>query len=149
MSNAIISFRRILLSLSCTLLRPVICVLAITMLVAQFTEVTSNSEILPLTSFIVLLSFSALAFNWCRVPPAFSSESALLIVYRTGIDLFIASLLALVSTFFAWMLTIQSGFPRFLTIAIIVLHWIFLFLALLLFVLAVLSLVAIVKQLHD
>lgn len=113
------------------------------LLATQFTELGTSNEILSLTSFATLLTLSALAFNWSRVSPSFTSERLLRQIYGSGIDLFIASLLALIATFFAWLLTkpgVFFPFSRAVVILLFCLHWIFLALALLLFLLALFQL---------
>ena len=112
----------------------------------QFTELGTATEILSLSSFITLLSFSALAFNWCRVSPSLTPEILLASVYQAGIDLFLASLLALVATFFAWLQINLPGLPAGFQPIVFFLHWIFLFLSLLLFALSMLQLLATVRK---
>ena len=87
--------------MACVLLPPFIILISVSILAMQFKEISTKSEILSLTSFITLIFFSGLAFNWCRVSSSLTSEDVLKLVYQVGIDLFLASLLALVSTFFA------------------------------------------------
>lgn len=109
----------------------------------QFTALGNSNEILSFSSFITLLSLSALAFNWSRVSTSFTSEVLLKTIYRSGIDLFIASLLALIATFFAWLLTkpgLLVPFSRTIQVILFALHWVFLTLALLLFLLALFQL---------
>ena len=133
-------------SISLFLIPPFLVLITISVLVAQFSELGTANEILSLTSFITLLSFSALAFNWSRVSPTLTPESLLTPVYQTGIDLFIASLLALVATYFAWL---QVNPPRILTglqPILFSLHWIFLFLALLLFAVLMLRLLSTIRK---
>jgi len=130
------------------LLPPILVGLSVLVLVAQFSELGAKGEILPLSSFVVLLSFSALAFNWSRVAPSLASEATLKQIYRIGVDLLLASLLALVATFFAW-LGDRAAIPAALYLPIFILHWIFLFICVLLFLLAALSLVKIAKSIEE
>jgi quinol-cytochrome oxidoreductase complex cytochrome b subunit len=102
--------------------------------------------LLSLTSFLVLLSFSALAFNWCRVSPSACSESDLVAVYEVGVDLFLSSMLALIATFLAWVQLGQGGIPVSLNPVFFALHWFFLLGALVLFLIAVFSLLQVVKR---
>lgn len=109
----------------------------------QFTELGTSNEILSFSSFITLLSLSALAFNWSRVSTSFTSDLLLETIYRAGIDLFIASLLALIATFFAWLLTkpgVIIPFSMITQLFLFGLHWVFLALSLLLFLLALFQL---------
>jgi hypothetical protein len=118
----------------------------------QFTELGTSNEILSFSSFITLLSLSALAFNWSRVSSSFTSEALLETIYRAGIDLFIASLLALIATFFAWLLTkpgLLVPFSKTMQILLFALHWIFLALSLLLFLLALFQLLGTAKRISN
>ena len=137
--------KRLILRASYILLGPALSLLAIVLLVAQFLEMTGSREILPLTSFIVLLSFSALAFNWCRTSSTFSSEATLERVFRSAVELFIASLLALVSVALGFMKEGISWIPAALALPIFIIHWIFLALALLLFLLSIFTLLSLAR----
>jgi hypothetical protein len=128
-------FRRIALAL----LPALLILIALSILAVQFKEVSTRNEFLSLSSFIVLISFSALAFNWCRTSPSLSSERTLKIVFQTGIDLFLASLLALVATFFAWLQTISS-LPAFFYPLLFAVHWLFLLFSVSLFLISMLFL---------
>ena len=132
--------------LTCFLLGPFLCLTAVVILATQFTELASKNEILSLTSFLVLLSFSALAFNWCRVSTSACSESDLVAVYEVGVDLFLSSMLALIATFLAWVQLGQGGIPVSLNPVFFALHWFFLLGALVLFLIAVFSLLQVVKR---
>jgi len=115
----------------------------VVLLCMQFTELGTSNEILSFSSFITLLSLSALAFNWSRVSTSFTSDLLLETIYRAGIDLFIASLLALIATFFAWLLTkpgVIIPFSSTTQILLFTLHWVFLAPSLLLFLLALFQL---------
>lgn len=130
---------RTLLSLSRILLWPGMITMAIALLWIQLMELRGNKEILPLSSFVLLLSLSALGFNWCRTTPKYSSDAALETACRSAIKLFVASLLALVSAGLAFIRQSISGMPDTLATSIFVLHWLFLALALALFLAAILS----------
>ncbi|EAQ79695.1 hypothetical protein DSM3645_24340 [Blastopirellula marina DSM 3645] len=118
-------------------------------LISQFAEMKNRNEILSFTSFIVILSLSALAFNWCRVTPTFASEAILKQIYRAGIDFFLASMMALIATCLAWMRTLPlpAGiFARNLSDAsfyriLFWMHWSFLSFALILTLGAILSMI--------
>ena len=118
----------------------------------QFTELGTSNEILSLTSFVTLLTLSSLAFNWSRVSTSFTSEVLLQAIYRSGIDLFVASLLALIATFFAWLLTkpgLIIPFSRTVLIVLFCLHWIFLALSLLLFLLSLFQLLGTIRKIFN
>jgi hypothetical protein len=128
------------------LLPPLLLLIAIAILAAQVTELATQKEVLSLSSFVVLLSFSGLAFNWCRVSTALASEAVLKAVYHVGIDLFLASLIALVASFFAWLQTTPNTLPAALAPALFGLHLVFLCLALVYFLVSILSLLRVVRQ---
>jgi len=134
--------KRALLSLSRVVLFPAIVAMAIALLWIQLMELTGNKEILPLSSFVLLLSLSALGFNWCRTAPEHSSAAALVTACQSAIKLFVASLLALVSAGLAFVRESVSEIPNALTTPIFVLHWLFLALALALFLVAILSMLS-------
>jgi len=140
MSPYILAASLILRRTSFILLPVFLTVVFISLLLTQFTELATRSEILSLSSFVTLLSFSALAFNWCRVSSSIVSESLLNLVYQAGVDLFLASLLALVATFFAWLQINPARIPSSFQTGLFLFHWGFLFLSLLLFLVSMLSL---------
>jgi hypothetical protein len=131
--------KRVLVSVSCMVLAPSLVALAIVSLGIQMMEFGGNQEILPLSSFLLLLSLSALGFNWCRTAPKYSSEGALQTACRSAIELFVASLLALVSAGLAFLQQRFSSTPAVLAQPIFILHMLFLGLALVLFLGAILS----------
>ncbi len=94
----------------------------------------------------MILSFSGLAFNWCRVSPSLSSEASLRTVFQVGIDLFLASLLALVASFFAWLQTIPTLVPAKFYPILFGLHFLFLLLSLLSFLISILCLLRVIKD---
>jgi hypothetical protein len=78
-------------------------VISIVIISTQFTEFSSRNENLSLASFLVILSFSGVAFQWAGVTAGFASPKVLKKVYQTGVDLFLDSILALIAAFFAWL----------------------------------------------
>lgn len=74
--------------------------------------------------------------------PKHSSEAALEAACRSAIKLFVASLLALVSAGLAFLRQSVGGMPDALATPIFVLHWLFLALALALFLVAILSMLS-------
>jgi hypothetical protein len=135
----LLRLRIVLRRIALALLPSLLCLIALSLLAIQFREMSTRNEILSLSSFIVLISFSALAFNWSRASPFLSSEKILKIVFQTGIDLFLASLLALVATFFSWLQSIPS-LPAFCYPLFFGIHWIFLLISVLFFLISMLFL---------
>jgi hypothetical protein len=149
MSFSLSLLQKIVRAISLLLIPYFFMLILIILLGTQFTELGTSNEILSFSSFITLLSLSALAFNWSRVSTSFTSEALLQAIYRSGIDLFIASLLALIATFFAWLLTkpgLIIPFSRTMQILLFILHWIFLALSLLLFLLALFQLLGTTRK---
>ena len=132
--------------ITCFLLPPFLCMTALVLLITQFTELASKNEILSLTSFLVILSFSALAFNWCRLSTNTCSEADLDAVYEVGVDLFLSSMMALIAAFFAWLQLGMTGIPLSLNPVFFTMHWFFLLFALLLFLIAIIHLLEVVKR---
>lgn len=133
-------------SLSLLLIPYFFILILFVLLGAQFRELGSSNEILSLTSFIILISFSALAFNWSRVSTSFTDEATLKTIYESGVDLFLASLTALISTFFAWLQTASIPLPKFSYSIVFMLHWVFILLSLGLFFLSVLQLLGCTRK---
>jgi hypothetical protein len=143
-------FNQMLLVASCAVLAVALILISLLLVVTQFSEASSKNEILSLTSFVVILTFSARAFNWCRVPPTFASEEILKKVYRTGIHLFLSSLFALVASFFTWFQTLPELNYGWLSKSCLFLHWVFISLAIVFFLFAMLRLLkAIVKDCRE
>ncbi len=139
-------FQKLLRRCAVILLPVLLIVIALSILAAQLTELATQKEVLSLSSFIAILSFSGLAFNWCRVSSSLAPEPLLKSVYEVGIDLFLASLLALVATFFAWLQTMPTVLPAALGPVIFGLHLLFLSLALVYFLVSILCLLRVVRE---
>ncbi|CAN5615874.1 hypothetical protein BH09VER1_BH09VER1_22210 [soil metagenome] len=144
MTKKLSATRRLIRRLSCLILPPCLAILAVGILSTQFIEISSRTELLSLTSFVVLLSFSALAFNWSRVSPDMVPPETLKEVYEAAIDFFIASLLALVSTMFSWLQS--SGIVPLSAKLLFAFHWIFLLASIALLLVAILALLRIVSK---
>lgn len=142
MPNPFSRLPRLLLVLVCGLIALTLILISALLLATQYQETSSKKEILSLTSFIVILTFSGLAFNWCRVPPSFAPEEILQKIYRTGIHLFLSSLLALVAAFFTWFQSTSETISPWMPKACLLLHWIFISLAIVFFLIAMLRLLA-------
>lgn len=152
--------------IACVIVPISLFLVAVIVLLWQFSEITSRQEVLSLTSFLVILTLSALSFNWSRATHTFAADEAREQIYRAGIDLFLASLLALIATCFAWMqsnTSIQSiyrflpfwlqdifrGREQVLLYPLFWIHWTFLLLALLLTCGALTSLVRSIPRSND
>lgn len=156
-THSLSSFRQMLRIVACVLAPAFLVLLAAVVLVSQFTELATRNELLSLTSFIVILSLSGLAFNWSRVSASFAPEVLLKKIYQAGVDLFLASILAMIATGFAWLQSIQyfkspvEGPRQVLDIYPILfwVHWLFLCLALLMTLAAIASIMIAVKQTNE
>lgn len=147
MPNSFSRFQRMLLIAACAVLALALVVISLLLVVNQFSEAASKDEMLSLTSFVVILTFSGLTFNWCRVPPNFGSEEILKKVYWAGIQLFLSSLFALVASFFTWFQRSPEMNASWMSKSCLILHWVFISLAIVFFLIAMLRLLAtIVKE---
>lgn len=147
MPNPFTRFQRLVLVMACAILALALIVISLLLVANQFTEAASKDEMLSLTSFVVILTFSALTFNWCRVPPNFASEEILKKVYWAGIQLFLSSLFALVASFFTWFQRSPEMNASWMSKSCLLLHWVFISLAIVFFLVAMLRLLAsIVKE---
>ena len=146
MNNHLLHFHRLLRRVALIVLPPFLVLVAFSVLATQFTELSTKSEIISLSSFIVLISFSALAFNWCRVSSPLISETVSKVVYQAGIDIFISSLIALIATSFAWLKTNPSFIPSAFYLTLFVLHWLFLAVSILLFMVSILRILDAISE---
>ncbi|MCC9604528.1 hypothetical protein LOC68_27575 [Blastopirellula sp. JC732] len=147
--------QRLLRLIACVVAPTFLFLVAVIVLAWQFTEFSSRQEILSLTSFLVIMSLSALAFNWSRATHTFASEATRRRIYFAGIDLFLASMLALIASCFAWLqstpapailrefipIDFQAGAQQYILSLWFWTHWIFLLLALLMTLGAIMSIV--------
>lgn len=74
----------------------VLGLLLLALVLRQLAELQGASELLPLTSFAVLLSLASLAMSWTRATPSTEQEACR--VKRSGLDLLIAAVLNLVAS---------------------------------------------------
>ncbi|TWT31369.1 hypothetical protein [Blastopirellula retiformator] len=156
--DMISKIQQVLRWIACLIAPIFLLLVAVIVLIWQFTEITSRQEVLSLTSFLVILTFSASSFNWSRATHNFASEVTRKRIYQAGVDLFLAALLALIASCFAWL---QSSPPRFFRLSIISdnqqflflllfwIHWTFLLLALLITCVSLTSLVLSIHRAKD
>jgi hypothetical protein len=90
-------------ALVCAIVGVFLIIISLVIILTQFTELSAKNENLSLASFLVILSFSGVAFQWSGVTSGFASPKVLKKIYQTGVDLFLDSLLALIAAFFAWL----------------------------------------------
>ena len=121
-------------------------VISIVIVATQFTEFSVKNENLSLASFIVILSFSGVAFQWAGVTARFADPKVLKRVYQTGVDLFLDSILALIAAFFAWLQSTPGMVPPWLGTLCLIIHWLFLSLAVVFFLISTLCLLAAIKD---
>lgn len=139
--------------IACVIVPTFLLLVAAIVLIWQFTEINSRQEILSLTSFLVIMSLSALAFNWSRATHTFTTEKTRRSIYYAGIDLFLASMMALVASCFAWVQStpamlywIDASTARQALAIVFWIHWIFLLLAMLMTLAAILSLILAIRR---
>lgn len=121
-------------------------VISVVIISTQFTEISINNENLSLASFLVILSFSGVAFQWAGVTSGFASPKVLKKVYQTGVDFFLDSLLALIAAFFAWLQSTPGMLPPWLGTVCMAIHWLFLSLAVAFFLISTLCLLVAIKE---
>jgi len=121
-------------------------VISIVVIATQFTEFSTKSENLSLASFLVILSFSGVVFQWAGVTSDFAPLRVLKKVYQTAVDLFIDSLLALIAAFFAWLQSTPGILPPWLASTCLIIHWIFLSLAVIFFLISTLCLLMAIRE---
>lgn len=138
------NFRRVIRNISIVLIPIGVVILLATVLIAQSTELATRSEILPLSSFAILLTFSSVAFGWSRVP--YLAEDTLLHIFRAGVDMFVASLLALTAAALGWLSSTPAIASSSAYVVLLGVHWFFLCLCFALFTIAILQLMRAVRE---
>ena len=146
MSNFLQRFHMKLRAVVSAIVAIFLVVISIAIISTQFTEFSTRNENLSLASFLVILSFSGVAFQWSGVTAGFASPKVLKKVYQTGVDLFLDSILALIAAFFAWLQSTPELMPAWLASTCIVIHWVFLSLAVVFFLISMLCLLAAIKE---
>lgn len=146
MSNPFPNLHQKLRALVCGVVAVFMVIISIVIIATQFAEFSARNENLSLASFIVILSFSGVAFQWAGVTAGFASPKVLKKVYQTGVDLFLDSLLALIAAFFAWLQSTPGILAPGLGTICLAIHWVFLSLAVLFFLISTLCLLAAIKD---
>lgn len=146
MPNSFPHLHQKLRSLVSVLVGVFMVIISVVIVATQFTELSVKNENLSLASFLVILSFSGVAFQWAGVTASFASPKVLKKVYQTGVDLFLDSLLALIAAFFAWLQSTPGLLASWLATTCMVIHWIFLSLAVIFFLISTLCLLLAIKE---
>jgi hypothetical protein len=133
-------------ALVCAIVAVFLVIISLVIILTQFTEVSAKNENLSLASFLVILTFSGVAFQWAGVTAGFASPKVLKKVYQTGVDLFLDSLLALIAAFFAWLQSTPGMLAPWLGMVCLVIHWVFLSLAVIFFLISTLCLLFAIKE---
>jgi hypothetical protein len=133
-------------ALVCAIVAVFLVIISLIIIFTQFTEISAKNENLSLASFLVILTFSGVAFQWAGVTAGFASPKVLKKVYQTGVDLFLDSLLALIAAFFAWLQSTPGMLAPWLGTVCLVLHWLFLSLAVIFFLISTLCLLLAIKE---
>jgi hypothetical protein len=130
------------------LIPPSLMLVVLLMLMEQFTEIQDRNELLTATVVVALVSLSALAFSWARCLP----ENLLKIygetIHGAGVDLFIASLPALISAFLIWIKLPPTLEYTVTTLLVFSLQWFFLLIALVYSLLALMRLLKVALQMR-
>ena len=109
-----------------------IALVGLLLIVLQVQEHLANREVLPVSSFLVLLSIASFAYSWARITAPITSEQERLDMKVAGMDLFASSLLSLLAAAFAWIPKTSSFIATPLAHVAFILHLILLALAFLL-----------------
>ncbi len=133
-------------ALVCAIVAVFLVIISLVIILTQFTEISAKNENLSLASFLVILTFSGVAFQWAGVTAGFASPKVLKKVYQTGVDLFLDSLLALIAAFFAWLQSTPGMLAPWLGTVCLVIHWLFLSLAVIFFLISTLCLLLAIKE---
>ena len=133
-------------ALVCVIVAVFLVIISLVIIFTQFTEASAKNENLSLASFLVILTFSGVAFQWAGVTASFASPKVLKKVYQTGVDLFLDSLLALIAAFFAWLQSTPGMLAPWLGTVCLVIHWLFLSLAVIFFLISTLCLLFAIKE---
>jgi len=146
MPNPFSHLHQKLRALVCAIVAVFLVIISLVIILTQFTEVSAKNENLSLASFLVILTFSGVAFQWAGVTAGFASPKVLKKVYQTGVDLFLDSLLALIAAFFAWLQSTPGMLAPWLGTVCLVIHWLFLSLAVIFFLISTLCLLLAIKE---
>jgi hypothetical protein len=146
MPNPFSHLHQKLRALVCAIVAVFLVIISLVIILTQFTEVSAKNENLSLASFLVILTFSGVAFQWAGVTAGFASPKVLKKVYQTGVDLFLDSLLALIAAFFAWLQSTPGMLAPWLGTVCLLIHWLFLSLAVIFFLISTLCLLLAIKE---
>ncbi|MCX6961275.1 MAG: hypothetical protein NTZ08_02320 [Verrucomicrobia bacterium] len=146
MPNPLPQLHQRLRALVCAIVGVFLIIISLVIILTQFTELSAKNENLSLASFLVILSFSGVAFQWSTVTSGFASPKVLKKIYQTGVDLFLDSLLALIAAFFAWLQSTPGMLAPWLGTVCLVIHWLFLSLAVIFFLISTLCLLLAIKE---
>jgi hypothetical protein len=76
--------------------------LGVLLLFSQWTELQAHTESVPLGSTVTFLALSGLAFNWGRFDDSIVEPQEKRVAKQAGVDLFAASMVALVTQGLVW-----------------------------------------------
>lgn len=130
------------------LIPPSLLLIVVLVMAEQFTEIQDRNEILTATVVVALMSMSALSFSWVRCLPDDLLRTYGDVIHGAGIDLFIASLPALISAFLIWIKVPTPIDSIAGTLLIFTLHWIFLLMAMVYSVNALLRLLRVALEIR-
>ena len=96
--------------------------LGVLLLFSQWTELQSHTESVPLGSTVTFLALSGLAFNWARVEDTMVLPHEKRVAKQAGVDLFAASMLALVTQGLVWASPVFSKLSPQLGHLLLIVH---------------------------
>ena len=117
------SWFRLIAAEACNILLALFLITAIVLQGRHYSEAT---EVVPTSSFIVMLSLASFAISWARVSPPLSTESQQRRLKRIALDMLIGSALTLISAGLL-LINLDSAFQiSSLSTAVIAVHIVFL-----------------------
>ena len=96
--------------------------LGVLLLFSQWTELKTHTEMVPLASTVTFLALSGVAFNWSRVDDVLAPPPEKMLAKQAGVDLFNASMLALVAQGLVWASPIFSKLSSQLGWLMLIVH---------------------------
>jgi len=96
--------------------------LGLLLIFSQWTELKAHTESVPLGSTVTFLALSGLAFNWSKVEDTLVTPTEKRVAKQAGVDLFCASMMALVTQGLVWSTPLVSKVSPSVADLVLVFH---------------------------
>ena len=96
--------------------------LGVLLIFSQWSELQAHTESVPLGSTVTFLALSGLSFNWARVDDTMVTPTEKRVAKQAGVDLFAASMMALVAQGLVWATPIFSKISASFADVVLVFH---------------------------